>query len=266
MNRLLAAAIVVGIWAAITIGSALVQTEANTSLQDLVARHLSWGVLAAAAFLLIASRLLGWRDIGLGKPHPKSSIWLWWLPVLYLVFIGGTGMLTGRIGHEIAGLILVNTLLVGFSEELAFRGVFWGGARQSLPFWPAFFLVSAAFGSVHLLNAFVTGEFAGAGVQAFNAFMSGAAYLALRIRTHSIWPIMLFHGLWDFAVFAGGASASSPAAPAADLWRTQLFGGLILVGPLFLYGIWLVRNERVRSGWRDDEPYKAQIGAEVGAV
>jgi len=36
------------------------------------------------------------------------------------------------------------------------------------------------------------------------------------------------------------------------LWQRQLTLGLILTGPLLLYGPSLVRNEIVRAGWRDD--------------
>ena len=52
-------------------------------------------------------------------------------------------------------------------------------------------------------------------VQALNAFMSGAAYLAIRIRTRSILPIMVIHALWDFTVFlvgSGGAGSHEVAA------------------------------------------------------
>jgi hypothetical protein len=120
-----------------------------------------------------------------------------------------------------------------------------------LPFWAGFVLVSAAFGLVHVLNALLTGELAAAGVQAINAFMSGSAFLALRIRTRSILPVMVIHGLWDFAVFlVGSGSAPHPAAPAA--WQQQITYGLMLTGPLFLYGLWLVRSEKSRAGWRDD--------------
>ena len=88
-------------------------------------------------------------------------------------------------------------------------------------------------------------------VQALNAFMSGVAYLAIRIRTRSIIPILIIHAAWDFAVFMIGSGAqAAPADPSG--WQEQLVGGLMLVGPLFVYGLWLVRNQRVRAGWRDD--------------
>lgn len=250
-NRLILASIAVVIWAAITLGSARLQVSSTISLQELVTGTLAWGVASAAVFLVVVAWLARWRDLGFRKPQPMATLWLLWLPALYLVALGTTGVLTGKLTATAVIMVLINTILVGFSEELAFRGVLWGAVRKAIPFWPGFLLVSLAFGSVHIFNAFLTGKLGEAGVQALNAFMSGCAYLAIRIRTRSIIPIMIVHAAWDFTVFLTGSGASSaPSEPVS--WQAQLGFGIALTGPLFLYGLWLVRNERVRTGWRDD--------------
>lgn len=250
-SRLALALLTVVIWATITLGSTMLVTTSTISLQELITRGLAWGVAGAALFLVIVAWFAGWRDLGFRKPRPMSSLRLLWLPALYLLALGALAALTGRLGVVAIIMVAVNTALVGFSEELAFRGVLWGAVRKAMPFWPGFVLVSAAFGSVHIFNAFITGELAGAGVQALNAFMSGCAYLAIRIRTRSIIPIMIIHATWDFVVFLTGSGGDTAAAP-PDAWMSQLMFGLMLTGPLFLYGLWLVRNEQVRAGWRDD--------------
>ena len=251
-QRLALAIVIVAIWAAITLVVPTLLLAENTSLQALITQDLAWGVALAAAFLVAAVWLAGWRDMGFRAPSPPGWWKLLWLPVLYLAGLGVLGVTTGRLDPVGVTMVLINTAMVGFSEELAFRGVLWGGARKALPFWPAFLLVSALFGSVHVFNAVLTGELEAAGVQALNAFMSGAAYLAIRIRTRSIIPIMVIHALWDFVVFLAGSGADKSAAPDPNLLQQQLTFGLILTGPLFLYGLWLVRSETVRAGWRDD--------------
>jgi hypothetical protein len=61
---------------------------------------------------------------------------------------------------------------------------------------------------------------------------------------------MVVHWLWDLAVFLNGAGREGPA-PNADP-ESQLIGALMIVGPMALYGLFLVRNTRVREGWQDD--------------
>ena len=251
LGRLLLAALLVAIWATITLMVPSLLMDGNTTLQELVTKGIAWGVAGAAAFLVLAVWLAGWRDMGFGVPSPAGWWKLLWLPALYLAGLALLGVSTGKLAAGAVAMVLVNTAIVGFSEELAFRGVLWGAARKTLPFWAGFLAVSAVFGSVHVFNALLTGELAAAGVQALNAFMSGAAYLAIRIRTRSILPIMVIHALWDFTVFLAG-SGGEGAPPSPDMWQEQLTFGLILTGPLFLYGLWLVRSERVRAGWRDD--------------
>ncbi|WP_379920959.1 CPBP family intramembrane glutamic endopeptidase [Erythrobacter sp. R86502] len=251
-SRLLISIIVVVIWAAITLVVPTLLLDSEISLQDLVTKDIAWGVAGAALFLLGTAWLAGWRDLGFRAPYVPGWWKVLWLPMLYLAGMAIFGLTTGKLEAAAVTMVLINTAMVGFSEELAFRGVLWGGARKALPFWAAFGLVTLAFGSVHIMNAFLTGEIAAAGVQALNAFMSGAAYLAIRIRTRSIIPIMAIHALWDFTVFLVGSGGDKNAALPPDLWQTQLVVGLILTGPLFLYGLWLVRNESVRAGWRDD--------------
>lgn len=251
-RRLALAVAAVVVWAAITLVVPKLLLDSRTSLQELVTNDFAWGVAGAAVFLLVVAWLAGWRDLGFRAPSPPGWWKLLWLPALYLAGLGAVALATGRFEPAAVTMVLVNTAMVGFSEELAFRGVLWGGARKAMAFWLAFLLVSLAFGSVHVFNAILTGELAAAGVQALNAFMSGTAYLAIRIRTRSIFPIMVIHALWDLAVFAVGSGGDKTAALPPDLWQTQLVSGLILTGPLCLYGLWLVRNESVRAGWRDD--------------
>ena len=249
--RLILAIISVAIWAVITLGVPNLLLDSQTSLQDLITKDLAWGVALAALFLVVVVWLAGWRDMGFRAPSPPGWWKLLWLPALYLAGLGTLGLLTGKLEPLAVAMVLINTAMVGFSEELAFRGVLWGAARKALPFWTGFLLVSLAFGSVHVFNALLTGELAAAGVQALNAFMSGAAYLAIRIRTRSIIPIMVIHAVWDFVVFLAGSGGDGASGDPASL-QQQLILGLTLTGPLFLYGLWLVRSETVRAGWRDD--------------
>jgi membrane protease YdiL (CAAX protease family) len=250
-KRLAIALIAVAIWVTITMGAGLLQVGPGTTLDKFATEQIVWGPPAAAVFMLIVAFMMGWRDLGFNQVRPSSSWRLLWFPMLLVCGFMGFALLLNRpVPTSVVLIVAINTIVVGFSEELAFRGVLWGAARKAMSFWGAFFVVTSLFGIVHVLNALLTGQFAAAGVQAFNAMLSGAAFLALRIRTHSLIPVIIVHWLWDLAVFVLAAGRVGPA-PVADP-MTQLTGALFIVGPMALYGLFLVRNAQGREGWQDD--------------
>jgi membrane protease YdiL (CAAX protease family) len=205
---------------------------------------------------MIVALLFGWRDLGFNAPRPPSSVKLFWLLGLYIGALGVIAALTKSIAPATLMIVGVNTAIVGFSEELAFRGVLWGAARRAMPFWAGVVFVSGFFGGVHVLNAMITGELGQAGIQALNAFLSGIAYLALRIRTRSLWPIMIAHWLWDMVIFINLSGAAAPTS------QSNSFAGILLVAPIGLYGLWLLRKPEFRD-IDDDEP--ARTGARMTA-
>lgn len=253
-KRLFIAIIAVAIWVAITMGVGLLQVGGGTPLDKFASEQIVWGPPAAGFFMLIVMWAMGWKDLGFNVVRPLNSWRLIWLPMIFVIgFIAVTLLLERPVPLAIILTVAFNTMMVGFSEELAFRGVLWGAARRTLSFWTAFFVVTFLFGIVHVLNALMTGQFAAAGVQAFNAMLSGAAFLAIRIRTHSLFPVMIVHWLWDLSVFILLAGRDGPApAPAGPI--EQLTGALLIVGPMAIYGFYLIRNARVRDGWQDDMP------------
>lgn len=245
-TRLLVASITVIVWALITVYGSLAQAG-HGSLAELVSGRVALATPAAALFLLIVARVAGWLDLGFNPPRPTSSVKLFWLLGLYIGVLGAIAALMREISPTTLLIVAVNTAVVGFSEELAFRGVLWGAARKAMPFWTGLLFVSGFFGGVHVMNAMITGELGQAGVQALNAFLSGVAYLALRIRTRSLWPIMIAHWLWDLAVFANVSGAVVPTGTGNS------YVGILLVAPIALYGLWLLRKPEFRH-LDDDEP------------
>jgi membrane protease YdiL (CAAX protease family) len=195
-------------------------------------------------FLLVVANRMGWNDLGLHGPRPRCSTWLLWPIGIYIIFFVAIASLNHRFVFPALAFVAINTAFVSFSDELAFRGVLWGPARKAMAFWPGMLPVSALFGSVHLLNGFITGQFAEAATQAFTAFLSGFGYLALRIRTRLLWPTMIGHWLWDLSVFLSASGTTAPAA--ADGGSSELVYGAALVAPVALYGLWLLRRPEFR--------------------
>ena len=140
--------------------------------------------------------------------------------------------------------VIMNTMLVGLSEEWMFRGVLFQGLRSRLAMWPAILLTSALFGAVHVMNVVTTGQLGEAIVQAAAAFMSGMVLIALLIRTGSIWVPIVYHALWDFGTFviSAGSAARGPPIDVAQGWNWTI--PMLMVLPNFLFALYLLRGVR----------------------
>ena len=75
-------------------------------------------------------------------------------------------------------------------------------------------------------------------------FAMVAAFIALRLRTGSLWPCIIVHGLWDFATFtvAAARSGESHASSSGGPMTAMTFVPILLVLPNALYGLWLMRR------------------------
>jgi membrane protease YdiL (CAAX protease family) len=93
-------------------------------------------------------------------------------------------------------------ILVGFTEELTTRGLLHTSLRSTLSEGWVWFLTSALFALMHLINA-ASGQALPATLQqvAF-AFLGGTIFYIVRRTTGTLIWAMVLHGLWDFSTFA----------------------------------------------------------------
>jgi membrane protease YdiL (CAAX protease family) len=208
-------------------------------LLDSITHGLSWNLVMALVLLALVTWRMQWRDLRFVTVRTLRSILLLWFPALYLVAFG---LLADQIGlppSDTMVFVALNTALVGLSEEWMFRGVLFQALRSRLALWPALLITSALFGSVHILNVFVTGQLFAAGIQAVAAFMSGLLFMALLLRTGSLWVPVVYHALWDFGTFMVSAGNPANGNTTADL---GLGWNWAMVLPNFLYAIYLLRS------------------------
>lgn len=237
-------------WAAITIlGGIWLSGGQKQSLIEGISKGPLWNVVAAFFFLVAIIVMAGWRDLKFVAPKPLSSLRILWLPALYIIASLSIVGFLGLPPLNMVLLMLLSTAFVGLSEETMFRGILFQALRTRVKLWPAMIWTSVLFGSVHILNALTTGEFLSALLQAFTATLSGFVFMAILVRTGSIWPAIIYHALWDFGTFAISASIEATGAtssPEVGGWSFLLPVALVL--PNFLYGVYLLRNAKEEDG------------------
>lgn len=141
------------------------------------------------------------RELGIVWPLAPTAfpiaVGAW---ILALVSVGIWGLLVADIESlsppdnttvalEIAGgSLALAWLLVGlwgpFAEEIFFRGFLLGGLRGRVGTWPAILISSGVFALFHISPGLYV-----------PTFLLGAAFGWVYLRTRSIWPSVLAHGL-----------------------------------------------------------------------
>lgn len=229
-------------WLVLTIGAGWIASRGGTqSLGDAAGGGIGPGWLLAALFAgAFAFASDDRRAAGLCAPSPRRSVGLVWLPLLYAALIVLVALADELTLPRATLLVLaVNMLAVGVSEELMFRGVLLAGFLNRCTVWQAVFASSAIFGLVHALNGFTTGDVPYALWQSGGAFLQGVGYAAIRLRTRSVWPMAVVHGIWDFSLMLQLMSDAQQDTAPLRPWVS-----LLLVLPIFLYGLFLLRGSR----------------------
>jgi len=197
-----------------------------------------------AVVLIVVTTWLGWwrpalRELPTDPARPPR----WLLIVPILVFIATLlGIDFSNLGDMGAAMILwlaIGTALVGFSEEIAYRGLAVVGFRGGYSEVRVWLFTSILFGLLHGVNV-VLGQGAVLTVrQVIFAFVIGSVFYAIRRISGTIVVAMVVHALWDFGTFthvagktAGAAAAQTDiptGAAAAGAQTLLMFVAIILV-------------------------------------
>jgi uncharacterized protein len=167
------------------------------------------GVLALIAVLLL-SRLHWWREVGFRLPSNPRSLWLFIVPCLPVLLNAFAGI--GYPGMARLLLFFVLALLVGFVEEAYFRGMMLSALVPRGP-WQAVITSTILFGILHLFNLAAGANLEAALLQVVYAMAIGLMYAALRLRTQTILPLILLHGLTDFFGFLAVSTVETTSLP-----------------------------------------------------
>jgi len=207
------------------------ENAARTGIAGLAA-----GSAVLLAFLALARWDMLWRD-----PARLPMSWLLWTPPLLFALVIGV-RLVGIEWSVVPGRLLLAIVaagvLVGFAEEMMFRGIFLRGMRTGgRAEGRAMLWTTLAFGALHLPNVFLGTGLAGL-AQVPLAALTGVTLYLFRRGFGVIVPAMVAHGLWDISAFL---DLNHGTGNAHDL---ALYGTLLAAAAALVALIALMRRDR----------------------
>jgi hypothetical protein len=189
---------------------------------DTIVKGIVVPVAIGTLVLVVVTTLLGWwRPVLRELPTDPARPPRWLLAVPILVFIATLlGIDYGNLGDMGAAMILwlaIGTALVGFSEEITYRGLALVGFRGGYSEVKVWLFTSLLFGLLHGVNL-VLGQGAVLTVrQVIFAFVLGSIFYAIRRISGTIVVVMVLHALWDFGSFSHVAGKAGAVAAKIDI-------------------------------------------------
>lgn len=196
------------------------------------------GVVPMVGLSLLYGFLMAWRS-GWLKPifakQPPSAFpkFFWLIPACWI------GMCLIRLVSSpwpsfdatYVLVLAVSMVMVGFNEELLFRGILAYGARGPGPWSEArtMLVSSLGFGLFHLPNVLVGQALGPTLSQVCYAFFMGVAlFVSMRISRSILLPVAM-HALWDFSTFTCKSHLPAPPLSQATVVLFLATVALILV-------------------------------------
>lgn len=164
-------------------------------IQMLVAIYISYNV----------SKFFNWKNIGFGKVHKKN--FCWFLPHIFIIlsmlytFLLSIYQNIQNYNSSILVslfLIFIGTTLSGFCEEILFRGVLLNTFKKQHSLIKGMIISSIGFSIFHITTIFIGKSLFLAISNVIYASLLGFAFVALSLKINNIWPLIIYHSLWNY--------------------------------------------------------------------
>lgn len=212
------------------VGYENITDSANNVLKAVVLPLLGGTILLTA----IAMWSGWWKDLWHDQYKIKGHSWMYLFPIIMAIGIIANlaSAKFGNVSGQMIGYIFVGTAMVGYCEELLFRGMVLRGARGSgLSELRVMLVVALSFGIFHGANFFLGQNIVSTLQQIAFASITGAIFYIIFRKTGLLIVPMILHGLWDFSVFAREASLGSNPELASIF---KIIGAIGLYLPIIL--------------------------------
>lgn len=185
--------------------------------------------------ILLLTKMGWWKAVGF-KPAAKPGDLQYFIIPFLPMFINLIP------GVQITSLVfllevLVTTLMVGFVEEVFFRGLMLN-ALKAHGFWRAAIISSILFGLTHVMNLAAGKNVADQIAQIVYALAIGFAFAALVFKKGILWPLVIAHFLIDFCNFI-----QKPGFTFSPFWNLFIVLSMAVIFTLYGVFVMLQRNK-----------------------
>ncbi len=186
---------------------------------------------AALYFWMRKQNLKG--EFGLCRFRGKLSDYLWFAPLVLLLTVNLWNGVRMNFSPPETALYIVSMLLVGFLEEVIFRGLLFkamcpGGIKSA-------FIVSAlTFGIGHIVNLLNGAEFLPTLLQICYAVAIGFLFTLIFHKGKSLWPCILTHSIFN---------SLSAFSVEPDTTGSLLSAAALCIIPA-AYALWLLKHSK----------------------
>lgn len=183
-----------------------------------------WIALLCGNLLTVfwVTRFFSWQAIGFRALNRKQL--LWFLPSIALLIAMWVVCLSGFSQNSLTAaqwqlfaLAGVTTLLVGIAEETMYRGIVLHGFLTTGRVRWAMFISAIAFSLLHAVNVFGGLPLLSVPMQLILTFLFGFLLAPLMLKLNNIVPLIIFHWLWDFVLFAAPLLGEQTNAAVTEL-------------------------------------------------
>lgn len=150
-----------------------------------------------------------WEDISFPSKNLKSFIWF--VPYL-IILIFMIGKFITELSKYISTYdssiylmiitIFIGTAMAGFCEEVIFRGIILNSFKSEKSYIMAMIISSLGFSIVHITTIVMGNSLIEALTTVFYSSLLGFAFVGLAMKMKNIWPLIIFHSIWNFVLIA----------------------------------------------------------------
>ncbi|MCH9815899.1 MAG: CPBP family intramembrane metalloprotease [Actinomycetia bacterium] len=202
--------------------------------------------LALVAVLLAGlTSWLGWWRPTLSE-KTTTPHWFMLAPILFVVVVLISTNYARILQTEVSFMLVlaVASLLIGFCEELVYRGLVVVGLRARSSELKVWFFSTLLFSLLHAWNILLGQDLGDTVGQLVFTFVVGSGlYAARRCTGYLIVPILL-HAAWDWTIFVGASEVLADSSETLSGDSTGAFKaiGLLILLILSLWSILIARK------------------------